>query len=45
MGRHVQADGQGYKDLMERYGNPWIFSQLAKGEDALSLDHCNASVP
>ncbi len=34
-----------YKDLMERYGNPWIFSQLAKGEDALSLDHCNASVP
>ena len=34
-----------YQDLMERYGNPWIFTQLMKGEDALSLDHCNASVP
>ena len=34
-----------YKELMERYGNPWTFTQLMKGEDAFSLDHCNASIP
>jgi len=34
-----------YLDLMERYGNPWIFTQLMRGEDALSNNHCNASVP
>ena len=36
---------QKYRELMQRYGHPWIFTQLNKGEDALSLDHCNASVP
>ena len=36
---------QKYRDLMERYGHPWLFTQLLKGEDALSLDHCNASIP
>lgn len=36
---------QKYKELMERYGQPWLFTQLQKGEDALSLDHCNASIP
>lgn len=34
-----------YRDLMERYGNPWIFTQLMKGEDALTCDHANASIP
>ena len=34
-----------YRELMDRYGHPWLFTQLLKGEDALSLDHCNASVP
>lgn len=38
-------DSKKYLDLMYRYGNPWIFTQLAKGEDALSSDHCNASIP
>lgn len=36
---------QKYLDLMYRYGNPWMFTQLSKGEDALSSDHCNASIP
>lgn len=40
-----QLNQQKYLDLMERYGNPWVFTQLMKGEDALSSDHCNASVP
>ena len=34
-----------YIDLMERYGNPYIFQQLRNGEDALSLNHANASIP
>ncbi len=34
-----------YLDLMERYGNPGIFQALVAGEDALSLDHANASIP
>lgn len=34
-----------YRELMQRYGHPWMFTQLLKGEDALSLDHCNASIP
>lgn len=38
-------DENKYRDLMERYGNPWIFTQLMKGEDALSFDHANASIP
>ncbi len=38
-------DAQKYLDLMERYGNPWIFTQLMKGEDALTCDHANASIP
>ena len=40
-----QLNQQKYLDLMERYGNPWVFTQLMRGEDALSSDHCNASVP
>lgn len=40
-----KLDRQKYLDLMERYGNPWIFTQLMRGEDALSNNHCNASVP
>ena len=40
-----QLNQQKYLDLMERYGNPWVFTQLMRGEDALSNDHCNASVP
>ncbi len=40
-----KLDQQKYLDLMERYGNPWIFTQLMRGEDALSNNHCNASVP
>ena len=34
-----------YLTLMERYGNPYIFQQLQNGEDALSLNHANASIP
>ena len=34
-----------YRDLMERYGNPGLFQALEKGEDALSNDHANASIP
>jgi len=34
-----------YRDLMEAYGNPYLFSQLMKGEDALSCNHANASIP
>lgn len=36
---------QKYLDLMSRYGNPGIFQALVAGEDALSLDHANASIP
>lgn len=38
-------DKQKYLDLMHRYGNPWIFTALANGEEALMNDHANASVP
>lgn len=41
----LNLDSQKYLDLMERYGNPYIFQQLANGEDALSLNHANASIP
>lgn len=34
-----------YRDLMERYGQPGLFQALEKGEDALSNDHANASIP
>jgi len=34
-----------YQDLMQSYGSPYIFSQLEKGEDALSCNHANASIP
>ena len=34
-----------YLDLMQRYGNPWLFQALMKGEDALSNEHANASIP
>ncbi len=34
-----------YLDLMERYGNPGLFQSLMKGEDALSNEHANASIP
>lgn len=34
-----------YLDLMERYGNPGLFQSLLKGEDALSNEHANASIP
>lgn len=36
---------QKYMDLMHRYGNPGMFTALLKGEDALSNDHANASIP
>jgi hypothetical protein len=36
---------QKYLDLMERYGNPGLFQSLLKGEDALSNNHANASIP
>lgn len=36
---------QKYIDLMERYGNPGLFQSLLNGEDALSNDHANASIP
>jgi len=36
---------QKYSDLMQRYGNPGLFQALLKGEDALSNDHANASIP
>ena len=36
---------QKYLDLMERYGNPGMFPSLLKGEDALSNEHANASIP
>jgi uncharacterized protein len=36
---------QKYLDLMERYGNPGLFQSLLKGEDVLSNDHANASIP
>jgi DUF1680 family protein len=36
---------QKYLDLMERYGNPGLFQSLQKGEDALSNEHANASIP
>ena len=36
---------QKYLDLMQAYGNPGMFQSLVKGEDALSLDHANASIP
>ncbi|MCX7985473.1 MAG: glycoside hydrolase family 127 protein [Bacteroidales bacterium] len=36
---------QKYLDLMERYGNPGLFQSLLKGEDALSNEHANASIP
>ncbi len=36
---------QKYLDLMERYGNPNIFQELQKGNDALSNNHANASIP
>jgi len=36
---------QEYLDLMERYGNPGVFQALNKGEDALSNEHANASIP
>jgi len=34
-----------YRDLMESYGSPYIFSQLMSGADALSCNHANASIP
>lgn len=36
---------QKYLDLMKRYGNPNLFQSLLKGEDALSNEHANASIP
>jgi DUF1680 family protein len=36
---------QKYLDLMERYGNPDLFQALLRGEDALSNEHANASIP
>lgn len=41
----LNLNAEKYRTLMERYGNPWIYTQLMKGEDALSSDHANASVP
>ena len=38
-------DAKKYLTLMERYGNPWIFTALTNGEEALMNDHANASVP
>lgn len=43
--KSLSLDENKYRDLMERYGNPWIFTQLMKGEDALTCDHANASIP
>lgn len=34
-----------YLTLMKRYGNPGLFQLLEKGEDALSNEHANASIP
>ena len=34
-----------YMTLASRYGNPSVFQQLKKGEDALSREHANASIP
>lgn len=34
-----------YLDLMERYGAPGLFRSLLEGEDALSCEHANASIP
>ncbi|MBQ3657434.1 MAG: glycoside hydrolase family 127 protein [Bacteroidales bacterium] len=34
-----------YLTLASRYGNPSVFQGLAKGEDALSREHANASIP
>jgi len=36
---------QKYLDLIERYGNPGLFQSLLKGEDILSCNHANASIP
>ena len=36
---------QKYIELMQRYGNPGLFQSLGKGEDALSNEHANASIP
>ena len=36
---------QKYIDLMERYGNPQLFQSLMNGEDALTCEHANASIP
>ncbi len=44
-GKEDGLDAKKYQDLMERYGNPWLFTQLMKDEDALSSDHANASIP
>ena len=40
-----KLNAQKYLDLMERYGQPWLFTQLMNGEEALSSDHANASIP
>jgi DUF1680 family protein len=34
-----------YLLLMQRYGNPDLFQSLLRGEDALSNEHANASIP
>lgn len=43
--KELNLDATKYQKLMERYGNPWLYTQLMKGEDALSSDHANASIP
>ncbi len=43
--KELNLDSTKYQKLMERYGNPWLYTQLMKGEDALSSDHANASIP
>jgi len=40
-----ETNDKKYLDLMQCYGSPYIFSQLEKGEDALSCNHANASIP
>ena len=36
---------QKYLDLARHYGQPYMFQELMKGEDALSMNHANASIP
>jgi len=42
---YAETHAQKYIDLMQSYGSPYIFAQLEKGEEALSCNHANASIP